>query len=190
MDTDTILREFSANRLGGEPVPDDLRRLLTYRDELAERTGIELNWDKDWAPWLDHSYLRPEERADAGIAANIRAMADVSAIIAFVAQEEDGQYFGLWRGLEKLPIAKCPLIFLDNEGQFNPCVSSNFAECVLEHTWGEQRFNELRDWFRSLGITIPFDDEKTLLAREWPKRSHEAKNLHWELQERYLRESK
>ena len=39
-------------------------------------------------------------------------------------------------------------------------------------------------------ITIPFDDKKTLLARDWPKRSHEAKNMHWELQDRYLRESK
>ena len=190
MHIDTIVREFSANRLGGDTVPDDLQRLLPHRDELAERTGIELSWAKDWAPWLDHSYLRPEERNDPGIAANIRAMAEVSALIAFVAQEEDGQYFGFWRGPEKLPIAKCPLIFLDNEGQFNPCVASNFAECVLEHTCGEERFSALRDWFRSLGITIPFYDEKTLFAREWPNGSQEANNLHWELQERYLRESK
>jgi hypothetical protein len=190
MDTDTILRGFSANRLEGDPVPDDLRRLLPRRDELAQRTGIELNWAKDWAPWLDHSYLRPEERKDPGIAANIRAMAEVSSLIAFVAQEEDGQYFGFWRGRDKLPITKCPLLFLDNEGQFNPCVASNFAECVLEHTWGEERFSELRDWFRSLGITIPFNDEKTLLARDWPDRSHEAKKLHRELFDRYLRESK
>src|ERR1051325_1525673 len=41
MDTDTMLREFSANRLGGDPVPEDLRRLLPQRDELAEQIGIE-----------------------------------------------------------------------------------------------------------------------------------------------------
>jgi hypothetical protein len=116
-------------------------------------------------------------------------MADVCSLIAFVAQEDDDQYFGYWRGRDKLPIAKCPLVFLDNEGQFNPCVASNFAECVLEYTSGEDRFNELRDWFRSLGITIPFNDEKALLAREWPERSHEAKKLHDELFARYLRES-
>jgi hypothetical protein len=189
MNTDTMLREFSAHQLGGDPVPDDLRRLLPHRDELAERTGIELNWTEDWAPWLDHSYLRPEERMDPGIAANIRAMADVSALIAFVAQEDDAQWFGFWRGPDRLPIAKCSLVFLDNEGQFNPCVASNFAECVLEHTYGADRFNALRDWFRSLGITIPFNDEKTLLARDWPERSHEAKKLHDELFDRYLRES-
>jgi hypothetical protein len=188
--TDTLLREFSAHRLSGDPVPDDLRRLLPHREELAERTGIELSWTKDWAPWLDHSYLRPEERTDPDIAANIRAMADVSSLIAFVAQQEDVQWFGFWRGPDKLPIAKCPLLFLDNEGQFNPCVASNFAECILEYTSGEERFNELRDWFRSLGITIPFNDEETLLARNWPERSDEAKKLHEELFDQYLRDSK
>ncbi len=190
MNTDTMLREFSAHRLAGDPVPDDLRRLLPHRDELAERTGIELSWAKDWAPWLDTSYLRPEEKANPGIAANIRAMAEVCSLIAFVAQEEDSQYFGFWRGREILPIAKCPLVFLDNEGQFNPCVASSFAECVLENTWGDKRFSELRDWFQSLGIVIPFEDKKTLLARDWPARSDEAKNLHWDLQDRFLRESR
>jgi hypothetical protein len=189
MDTDTLLREFSANRLDGNPVPDDLGRLLRHRDELAQRTGIELSLAKEWAPWLDHSYLQPEERTDPDIAANIRAMADVSSLIAFVAQEEDGQYFGFWRGRDKLPIANCPLVFLDNEGQFNPCVASNFSECVLERTSGE-RFGELRDWFRSLGITIPFNDEETLHARDWPHRSHDAEKLHGDLFYRYLHESR
>jgi hypothetical protein len=189
MNNDTMLRQFSAHRLGGDPVPDDLLRLLPYRDELAQRTGIELNCAKDWAPWLEHSYLRPEERADPAVAANIRAIADVSSLISFVAQEEDDQWFGFWRGQDRLPIAKCPLVFLDNEGQFNPCVASNFAECVLEHTYGEARFTALGDWFRSLGITIPFGDEKSLLVRDWPERSHEAKKLHEELFNRYSGES-
>ena len=190
MDSDAIVREFSANRLGGDPVPDDLRRLLPHRDELADLTGIELGWEKDWAPWLDHSYLRPEEYADPGIAANIRAMAEVSAHISFIAQEEDAQWFGFWRGPQRLPLAKSPLVFLDNEGQFNACVASNFAECVLEHTWGEDRFNAVRDWFGSLGIEVPFQDAKSLLARNWPPRSHEPKKLHEELFNRYLSESK
>lgn len=189
MNTDTMLREFSALRLGGDPVPDDLLRLLPHRDQLSEQTGIELNSGEDWAPWLDQSNLRPEERADPAIAANICAMADVCSLISFVAQEEGGQWFGFWRGPDRLPIAKCPLVFLDNEGQFNPCVASNFAECVLEHTYRKVRFTALRDWFGSLGIEIPFGDEKTLLARDWPERSHEAKELHAELFNRYLGES-
>src|SRR6516165_6918174 len=102
MNTDAMLREFSRNRLGGDPVPDDVRLLLPYCDELAERTGIELNWTKNWAPWLDTSYLRAEERANPGIAANIRAMAEVCSLISFVAQQEDDQYFGFWRGHDRL----------------------------------------------------------------------------------------
>jgi hypothetical protein len=183
------LREFSAHRLGGDPVPDDLRLLLSHSEELNERTGIELHWQRDWAPWLDHGYLRPEERTDPAIAANIRAMADVCALIDFVAQEDEGQWFGFWRGPERWPIATCPLVFLDNEGQFNPCVASNFAECVLEHTGSEERFGALRDWFRSLGIAIPFDDGKQLLARNWSERAQDAKTMHDELFERYLGES-
>jgi hypothetical protein len=98
MVTNSILREFSLNRLSGDSVPDDLRLLLPHRDELANRTGIELSWAKDWAPWLDTSYLHPEEKSDSGIAANIRAMSDVCSLINFVAQDDEGQYFGFWRG--------------------------------------------------------------------------------------------
>lgn len=185
MTADEMIRAFSANRLGGDPVPDDLRRLLPHRDDLAERTGITLSWEADWAPWLDTSYLHAEDNADPDIAANVRAMAEVCALIAFVAQEEDDQYFGFWRGPDKLPIAQCPLVFLDNEGQFEPCVGATFGECVLEHTWGEQPFNELRAWFLSLGIAVPFTDQKALLARNWPARSHEAKERHSELYNRY-----
>jgi hypothetical protein len=190
MDADTILREFSANRLGGDPVPDDLRLLLPHRDELARRTGIELSWAKDWTPWLDTSYLREEERADPAIVANIRAMGEVCSLIAFVAKEEDAQYFGFWRGADKLAIRACPLVFLDNEGQFNPCVASNFTECVLEKAWGEKRFNELRDWFRELGITLPFANLKALLARDWPKEAHAPAKLHSELFARYMGQEK
>lgn len=190
MNMDAILREFSAHRLGGDPVPDDLRRLLPHRDELAERTGIELSWAKDWEPWNDHSYLRPEERTEPSLEASIRAMTEVASHIAFVAQDDTDQYLGFWRGPEKRPIAECPLIFLDNEGQFNPSVASNFAECLFERIYDEEQFDELRDWFRSLGIAIPFDDSETLLARDWPARSHEATELHNELFDRYLLEAK
>jgi hypothetical protein len=190
MNADEVLREFSANRLGGDPVPEDLRLLLPHTEELTRRTGIELHWERDWAPWLDHGYLRPEEWNDPAITANVRAMAEVSSHIDFVAQEEDVQWFGYWRGPERRPLVECPLIFLDNEGQFNPCVAANFAECVLEYTGGEKLYRELRDWFRSLGIAIPFDDGKQLMAREWPVRSHDAKRLHDELFDRYLGESR
>ena len=61
------LEAFSAHRLNGEPVPDDVRILLAHAQELAERTGIELAWEKDWSPWLDTSDLTDSDRADAYI---------------------------------------------------------------------------------------------------------------------------
>jgi hypothetical protein len=82
------------------------------------------------------------------------------------------------------------LVFLDNEGQFNPTVAANFVECVMRHTWNEQQFNELRDWFRSLGIKMDFENRKALLARDWPERSHDASKMHEELYDRYRREFK
>src|SRR6478672_9063339 len=89
---------LAANRLNGEPVPDDLKILLENCDELFELTGIRLNTKKDWAPWLDTSYLSARERADPEVIANLRATAEVCEMVAFVAAEEDGQYVGYWRG--------------------------------------------------------------------------------------------
>ena len=60
---------FSRYRLGGEPTPADVAILLAHPDELFEHTGIELNWKKGWAPWLDTSYLSEAERANPDIAA-------------------------------------------------------------------------------------------------------------------------
>ncbi len=157
MSIDDILSEFSRNRLDGEPVPDDVKILLAHRDELAEETGVELNWEKQWAPWLDTSYLSETERADPNIAANIRAIEEVCGLIAFIAAEEDGQYFGYWRGPSKRKVADSPPVFLDNEGQFSLCVGETFAEAVLESVYGEERLAELRDWFRAIGVTIAPD---------------------------------
>src|SRR6266571_1011430 len=83
MSNDIAMR-FSKIRLGGEPVPADVMVLLDHNEALYERTGVRLNWDDGWAPWLDTSYLRPEELEDPDIAANIRAIAEVCSHIAFV----------------------------------------------------------------------------------------------------------
>ena len=105
MNFDEQLLAFSANRLNGEPVPDDLKPLLLHNDELRQRTGVELNWEKDWVPWLDTSYLRDYQRTNPDIAANLRAMNDVSRLIAFIAADDTAQYFGYWRGPGNRPVS-------------------------------------------------------------------------------------
>lgn len=154
----TILEAFSQNRLGGEPIPVDVQLLLAHIDGFAARTGVELNGQEGWAPWLDTSYLSQENKANPDIMANVRLMADVCGMIAFIAAHEDGEYYGYWQGPDKQSIATAPLIRLDNEGQFGFCCGTSFVEGILSRlTYDEAQFTELRNWFRSIGITVQFE---------------------------------
>jgi hypothetical protein len=176
---------LSKRRLGGEPVPKDLAFLLAHADALAKRTGIELNWEKEWAPWSDTSYLSAADRANPDIMANVRAIADVCELIAFVAAHEDGEYYGYWRGPGKRPVAESPVVRLDNEGQFNLCAGSTFAEALLEQTFDEEQFGELRDWLRSLGVTVGAETQDDLAS---PKGKPSPDKMHKDLYYRYCRE--
>ena len=145
----------SRTRLGGDPLPEDLRILFEHRDALWKSTGIELNGDPDWAPWRDTGYLTEADWADPEIAANVKAIHSVCDAIAFFAAHEDGEYFGYWRGPEGPAIADSPLATLDHEGQFRFCGGGNFGVALLFRKLGEERFCELRDWLQSIGITDP-----------------------------------
>ncbi len=185
MNSTEILSQFSRNRLGGEPVPDDLKILLPHRDELAERTGIRLEWAEGWAPWLDSSYLSEEELSQADIVANLRAIEEVCRLIAFVAEDEDEQYLGYWRGPTHRPVADSPLVFFDDEGQFHLCIASRFAETLLEREYGREGFKKLRAWLRSLGISIGWETPNQLTC---PHEKLSPKELHKELFSRYRKE--
>jgi hypothetical protein len=168
---------LSRNRLGGEPIPEDLRILLEHRDELLVRTGIELNWDQDWAPWRDTSYLTEEDWANPDIAANVRAIDSVSDLTAFIAAHEDGEYIGYWRGPEGRAISHSPLITLDNEGQFAFAGGGNFAAALLSRAFDEG-FAELRAWLRSLGISEIPESPSDI---EDPKNVSSPRDLHHEI---------
>jgi len=170
---------FSKYRLGGDPVPADVKILLQHR---AERTEITLEAKKDWTPWLDTSYLSDADRANPDITANVRAMAEVCALIVFIAADEEGQYLGYWRGPGRRPVAKSPLVFLDNEGQFNLCAGTTFAEALLWLRPDEEEFGELRDWFVSLGIEVEAQSSDDLAE---PKETSPPDRLHRELFARY-----
>jgi hypothetical protein len=180
-----ILSQFSCNRLDGEPVPEDLKILLSHRDELAERTGIRLEWAEGWAPWLDTSYLSEDELRNPDILANLRAIREVCRRIAFVAEDEEEQYFGYWRGPARRSVASSPLVFFDNEGQFRLCIASSFAEVLLEREYGGERFKKLRAWFRSLGIVIGWESPSQMT---YPHEKLSPKELHKELFDRYRKE--
>jgi hypothetical protein len=157
--------QFSANRLNGEPIPADVAILLAHADELAERTGIVLHAEKDWAPWADTSYLSAKDLANPDIAANVRAIAEVHAMIAYIAVDDEDQYLGYWRGPDARPIAGSSLVFFDNEGQFELCPGTTFAEAVLSRI-SEDDFEELRDWFAEIGITVEAETQDDLADPE------------------------
>jgi hypothetical protein len=182
MNLDLILSDFSRNRLDGEPVPDDVKALLRFHEELAERTEIEPNWTPGWAPWLDTSYLNDGARADPDIAANVRAIADVCGLIAFVATDDEEQYFGYWRGPEHRKVADSPLVFFDNEGQFTICASRTLAEAVLSRVYDDERFADLRDWFKAIGIKVGCETVSELTC---PQDEYPPNKLHNELYYRY-----
>jgi hypothetical protein len=172
---------FSTNRLAGEPVPEDVQILLEHAEELAERTGIVLHSEKDWAPWADTSYLSAEDLANADTAANVRAISEVHALIAYIAVDDEDQYLGYWRGPDNRKVADSPLVFFDNEGQFELCPGSTFAEAVLSRV-SEDDFEELREWFGELGIEIAAESQDDLPS---PKMTDTPDKLHGELYRRY-----
>jgi hypothetical protein len=146
---------LSTHRLNGEPVPADLAILVAHADEFLQQTGIALNWEPGWAPWLDTSYLNEANLANPDIVANVRAMAEVCRLIAFVAAHEDGEYYGYWRGYGQRPVAQSPLVRLDNEGQFSVLVGKTFAEAILGLKYEQEDFSKFRQWLQSIQIVIP-----------------------------------
>jgi hypothetical protein len=175
--------QFSAHRLGGEPLPGDFLVLFEHRHELLERTGVELNGSVDWTPWLDTSYLTAEDWGKPDICANVRAMAEVCRLSAFVAAHEDRNYFGYWRGPRVLQIEHSLPMWLDNEGRLDLCGTSNIAGAILAYACGSARFDEVRTWFHSLGIgSLPSSHDD--LTDPYVELSPSV--LHEELYRRYL----
>ncbi len=175
-----IVSRFSANRLNGEPVPDDVKILLSHADELAERTEIELHAEKAWAPWADTSHLSAADLANPDIAANVRAIAEIHQMIAYIAADDEDQYFGYWRGPENRSVATSPIVFFDNEGQFELCSGRTFAEAILSRLDDEQ-FEDLRDWLGEIGIEVAAQTQDELPSAS---ETQSPTELH---QERYRR---
>lgn len=175
--------KFCTVRLKGQPAPHDLAILLDHADELKKRTGVSLNDSEDWAPWADTSYLSEAERKKADIAANIRAIDDVCQQIAFIAGLEDSEYMGYWLGSGERNVAISPLVVLDNEGQFRLCCGTTFVEAILERTYDQEFFDELKGWFKSLDIAV---SAKSVGDLQEPSDVADPADLHSELYEHYM----
>ena len=94
---------YSINRLGSEPVPPDLTVLLQNADELRRRTGITFSSAPGWSPWLNTSYLSDAQKRNPDVIASMRAIEEVCELDAFVAELEDSECLGYWRGPTRRP---------------------------------------------------------------------------------------
>jgi hypothetical protein len=184
MDSSEVFSQFSINRLDGESVPDDLRILLPHRDELAARSGVRLVLDEEWTPWRTPGAPGESVHSDPEAVANHRATAEVCRLIAFVAVEGTDQHLGYWRGPANRKVDLSPLVLLDRTGQFHLCVSSTFAEAVLERAYGGADFKDLRDWMQSLGISIGWESPSQLT---FPHEKLPPKEMHRQLFDLYRR---
>lgn len=152
-----FLNAFSMHRLRGEAPPSDLATLLQHRDALACHAGFSFDGSLDWAPWLDTRYLTENDWADPGIRANVKAIAEVCALIDFVAADEERNYYGYWRGPAHTPLSQAPIVRLDNEGQFDVCGTANLAGAILI-AGGDDLFEQLQSWMQEIGIgMLPAD---------------------------------
>ena len=152
----TLLESVTANRLGGEPCPDDLRVLLSEGIGLLNSLGLDVSGDAAWQPWADKSYLTESDLADPDIAANVKAIDDTFAHINFVARTEEDICIGYWRGPQRVPLQGSPLVSYDTEGQFRLC-GSRFVEAPFFVLYDDEALEQLRWSCRQLGIALPFE---------------------------------
>lgn len=183
-DKEHFARDFSAHRLQGEALPDDLARLVAHRSELERLTGIALNASPAWAPWLDTSYLRERDWADPAIRANVKAISEVCQLIDFVVADEDRNYLGYWRGPARLPLAQAHVVSLDNEGQFYLCGTTSIAGAILTSAG---QFETLRSWLVGIGIVSLPSGPYDLLDMAMPLT---PKQVHDRLFDQYLAEER
>ena len=157
-----ILDIFSTQRLGGEPVPDDLKILLEHAEELKQHCPYWLNLKKDWTPNLFNSDGAEANRSNPGRNAQIRAWEDAYRQFAFVAEGDRGALMGYWRGPNARNIANSPLIIVDHEGSNWFCLGTTLAEAMLGESCTDQQFIQMRDWLQSIGITVQAESQDDL----------------------------
>ena len=173
----TLLQSVIANRLGGEPCPDDLRILLSDGAELLHSVCLEVSGDASWQPWADQSYLSPSDLADPDIAANVRAIDDTFEHINFFARTEEDTCIGYWRGPQRLPLQNSPLVSYDTEGQFRLC-GGRFVESLFFVLSDDEALAQFRWSCVQLGIALPFesiDDVATPFVDPTPDAFHLAR---------------
>ena len=134
--SDERLKEFSRLRLGGRPVPEDVRLLATAqwegRGHPFEQFGITILEPGAPHPLTDFSYLTEKDRADPDIMANCAASAQMATYLMAVAQDEDSSFYGYWLHPEqRVDRDPPPVVKVDSELTYWELGGRTFAEACL-----------------------------------------------------------
>lgn len=162
---DTWLEEFSRKRLGGWPVPEDVRLLAQAQWEgrkhpFQEYYGVTIMEPYAQHPLTDISYLSERELADPDIMANVAARAQMAEHFKVVAIDDEDCPFGYWLPPEQRSSPEPPPIYwLDSEGTYWPLGTLTFSEaCLYEKTDVEfEMFVDIAAELAQMDIRISLD---------------------------------
>ena len=132
-----FLEQFERDHFHAQSLPDDIKKLITYRlskglDRVFQSVDVKI-WDLgETHPLISGSYLNAKARANLYTMANVQAMNEISANMGVFAYGEFGPEgaIGFW------PMdAKDPALFsLDTEGQYELCLGETFSETLYFET--------------------------------------------------------
>lgn len=162
MDLDAVLDRVSRNCLRGQPVPDDLRRLWQAQIEgdTEPLNAADLVLVEVFAPDFFEGY-RQQDGVPPDIA---RAYLRMFEQIAFIGEVGDGSLLGYWLGEERRPIASCPLVELDSEGQFN-LWGTNLSEYLLLKAEDRISFGEVQAWLAAHDSAVGVNSHQDIRQR-------------------------
>ncbi|MFI6518252.1 hypothetical protein ACIBF1_22035 [Spirillospora sp. NPDC050679] len=128
------LKEFSRERLGGRPLPDDLRTMLVAQWEgrtgFRDLLGVTFPEPGEADLLLDTDYLTEAERADPEMQAVHAGMAEMGKYARLVAKNEDC-WIGYWLHPDEPADRPAPLIQLDTEASFWLLQGRTLAEALV-----------------------------------------------------------
>ncbi|MFI0821594.1 hypothetical protein ACH4TX_38960 [Streptomyces sp. NPDC021098] len=185
------LENFSRERLGGRPIPDDLRTLLIAqwekRQAFYEQFGIMFLEPGENDPLLEQSY-RDERAPAAPTTASGVADRQMAQYLKVVAKHEDGACYGYWVHPDEPTDQPPRIVHRDSEGSFVLMGGKTFTEAIVEDYFSvpEQEFAEVSEYFSAevaellveLGIPVPTSSTADL---DWPETLHDPDDIYAEL---------
>jgi hypothetical protein len=167
---DDRMARYSRERLGGHPVPEDLRVLLTAhwegRSELAELLGITLLEPDQVHPLVDDSYLGDRERDDPGSKAVFAAALELSRHLHVVAEGGKG-WIGYWMHPDEPQDQPTPIVEIDTEATIWGMSGRTLTEaCAADLAFYKDdpaaEFARLADRLAELGVPVSTRDYDAL----------------------------